>query len=144
MQSQHVIATVKHFAANNQETNRGSVDVKVSDKALNEIYYPAFKSAVQNAGVGAVMCSYNRVNGDYACENGALLSTALGHAWGFVGFVMSDWGATHSTAKAANAGLDVEMPGARTAPVTSATRSRPPCSRAQSQCGAWTRWSATS
>src|SRR3954469_7326766 len=111
VQSKHVIATVKHFAANNQEVNRNSIDVKVSDKALNEIYYPAFKSAVQKAGVGAVMCSYNRVNGGYACENGALLSQALKQAWGFVGFVMSDWGATHSTAKAANAGLDAEMPG---------------------------------
>src|SRR4051812_29675682 len=112
IQSQHVMATVKHFAANNQEVLRGSINVNVSDQALHEIYFPAFEAAVKDAHVGAVMCSYNRLNGDYACENGALLNTTLRQLWNFTGMVVSDWEATHSTAKAANAGLDVEMPGA--------------------------------
>jgi beta-glucosidase len=110
IQSQHVIATVKHFAANNQETLRGSIDVQVGERTQQEIYFPAFEAAVKDADVAAVMCSYNRLNGDYACENAALLSTALRDMWNFAGFVVSDWGATHSTAQAANAGLDVEMP----------------------------------
>jgi len=110
VQSQHVIATVKHFAANNQETLRGSIDVQVGERTEQEIYFPAFEAAVKDAHVGAVMCSYNRLNGDYACENGALLATALRDMWNFAGFVVSDWGATHSTAMAVNAGLDVEMP----------------------------------
>ena len=107
-----MIATVKHFAANNQEVLRDSINANVSDQALHEIYFPAFEAAVKDAHVGSVMCSYNRLNGDYACENGALLTTALRNLWHFAGFVVSDWGATHSTAKAANAGLDLEMPGA--------------------------------
>src|SRR4051794_12343627 len=110
VQGQHVLATVKHFAANNQETLRGSIDVRVGERAQQEIYFPAFEAAVKDADVGSVMCSYNRLNGDYACENGALLTTALRDMWNFAGFVVSDWGATHSTANAANAGLDVEMP----------------------------------
>src|SRR4051812_46094032 len=110
VQGQHVIATVKHFAANNQETLRGSIDVQVGERTEQEIYFPAFEAAVKDADVGAVMCSYKRLNGDYACENAALLTTALRGMWDFAGFVVSDWGATHSTAKAANAGLDLEMP----------------------------------
>src|SRR4051794_39600608 len=110
VQGQHVLATVKHFAANNQETLRGSIDVRVGERTQQEIYFPAFEAAVKDAHVGSVMCSYNRLNGDYACENAALLSTALRDMWNFAGFVVSDWGATHSTANAANAGLDVEMP----------------------------------
>ncbi len=112
IQSQHVIATVKHFAANNQEVQRDGINANVSDQALHEIYFPAFEAAVEDAHVGSVMCSYNRLNGDYACENGDLLTTALRTLWHFAGFVVSDWGATHSTARAANAGLDLEMPGA--------------------------------
>ena len=71
----------------------------------------AFEIAIKDAGIGAVMCSYNRINGDYACENDYLLNEVLKKEWGFKGFVLSDWGATHSTTKAAMAGLDIEMPG---------------------------------
>ncbi|WP_169542241.1 glycoside hydrolase family 3 C-terminal domain-containing protein [Solirubrobacter soli] len=110
-QSQHVIATVKHFVANNQEVLRSHINVVAGQRALHEIYDPAFKMAVQDAGVGAVMCSYNRINGTYACENGQELTDALRDAWGFDGLVMSDWGAVHSTVKSARAGLDLEMPG---------------------------------
>ncbi|MDX6258309.1 MAG: beta-glucosidase [Frankiales bacterium] len=112
IQSQHVIATVKHFVANNQEVLRSSIDTIVSQRALQEIYEPAFRAAVQTAKVGAVMCSYNRVNGSYACENAADLTDTLREAWKFDGMVMSDWAALHSTVKAARSGLDLEMPGA--------------------------------
>jgi beta-glucosidase len=115
IQGNHVIATPKHFVANNQETGRfssataASVDEKVSQRALQEIYYPGFKAAVQQGRAGAVMCSYNQINGAYGCENPQTLST-LEKQWGWNGFVMSDWFATHSTVVAANAGLDMEMP----------------------------------
>ena len=108
MQSQKVVATAKHFVGNEQETNRMGVDSQIDERALHEIYYAPFEAAV-NAGVGAVMCSYNRLNGSYACENSASLAD-LKVGMGFMGFVMSDWGATHSTVEAANRGLDMEMP----------------------------------
>jgi beta-glucosidase len=111
IQSQGVIATVKHYAANNQETRRNSIDVKVSERALREIYLPAFQAAVVEGGVGAVMCSYNRLGGTFACEHPWLLTDLLKREWGFGGFVMSDWFATRSTETAATAGLDMEMPG---------------------------------
>jgi beta-glucosidase len=111
IQSQNVVATVKHFAAKTQEANLNGNE-QIGEQALHEIYYPAFESAVTDAHVGAVMCAYNGVNGDYSCENADLLTKALRDLWSFAGFVVSDWGATHSTVKAANAGLDVEMPGA--------------------------------
>jgi beta-glucosidase len=110
VQSQNVLASVKHFACNNQEWERNHVDVKISDRALNEIFLPAFKAAVQEAGVWTVMCAYNKVNGHYCSENETLLTDILKKEWGFTGFVVSDWGATHSTIGAANAGLDLEMP----------------------------------
>lgn len=109
VQSQHVIATVKHFDANNQETNRATVDEIISPRALAEIYQPAFDAAVNQGGAGAVMCSYNQVNGAYACQNGPLLRTDLDGTMGFKGFVMSDWGATHSTVASARNGMDMEM-----------------------------------
>jgi beta-glucosidase len=109
VQSQHVIATVKHFDANNQEANRSAVDEKISQRALAEIYQPAFAAAVQKGHVGAAMCSYNKVNGAYACQNKPLLRHDLDGRMGFPGFVMSDWGATHSTVPAARNGLDMEM-----------------------------------
>jgi beta-glucosidase len=112
VQSNHVIATVKHFVANNQEVLRSHINAVVSQRALQEIYEPAFYAAVTKGGVGAVMCSYNRVNGTYACENGEELTDTLRDAWNFDGLVMSDWGALHSTVQAAKAGLDLEMPGA--------------------------------
>lgn len=110
IQSQHVIAAVKHFAVNNQEVLRDSVDVRVPPRALHEIYLPAFRAAVQDAGAGAVVCSYNRVGGTHACENADLLTRTLKDAWAFDGFVLSDWMATHSTVGSASAGLDLEMP----------------------------------
>jgi beta-glucosidase len=110
VQSAGVIATVKHYIGNDQETLRNSIDVQVSQRALAEIYDPAFQSAV-NAGVGAVMCSYNQVNGSYACQNSQTLSDTLDSVMNFKGFVMSDWGATHSTVASVDAGLDMNMPG---------------------------------
>lgn len=109
VQSQHVIATVKHYDANNQETNRGLIDELIANRTLHEIYQPAFDAAVTQGGAGAVMCSYNKVNNAYACQNGPLLNTDLKGQMGFQGFVMSDWGATHSTVASALNGLDMEM-----------------------------------
>ncbi|MCW2772638.1 MAG: hypothetical protein JWN91_964 [Nocardioides sp.] len=111
IQHNHVIATPKHFVANNQEVERSSINVVASKKARKEIYEPAFNASV-NAGAGAIMCSYNRIGGDYACENARELIGTLRRAWHFDGMVMSDWGALHSTVKAARSGLDLEMPGA--------------------------------
>ena len=118
IQSQHVIATPKHFVANNQETYRlgvnpdgNNVNENISARALNEIYFPAFKAAVQQGGAGAVMCAYIQVYGDFSCQNGDLLASALKAAWQFDGFVVSDWFlAVKDTVLAANAGLDMEMP----------------------------------
>jgi beta-glucosidase len=110
VQSQGVIAVAKHFVANTQETARRSLNAVIPRRAEAEIYEPPFKAAV-DAGVGAVMCSYNRINGSYSCEDADSLVETLQRAWRFRGFVMSDWGATHSTAFAAYAGLDMQMPG---------------------------------
>jgi beta-glucosidase len=111
IQGKHVIATPKHFVANNQEVLRSHINVVAAQRTLQEIYHPAFKMAVQDAKAGAVMCSYNRVNGTYACENAQELTDTLRDAWRFDGLVMSDWGAVHSTVKSARSGLDLEMPG---------------------------------
>jgi beta-glucosidase len=110
VQGQGVLATVKHYAVNNQETDRKNVSAEVDARALHEIYLPAFEAAVKQAQVGSVMCAYNQVNGIYACEHPALLGEILRKQWGFRGLVMSDWGATHSLAPALRAGLDLEMP----------------------------------
>src|SRR3984885_5459508 len=110
VQSAGVIATAKHYIGNDQETLRNSIDVQVSQRALAEIYDPAFQASV-NAGVGAVMCSYNQVNGSYHCQNSQTLSDTLDSVMKFKGFVMSDWGATQSTAGSVDAGLDMNMPG---------------------------------
>ncbi len=110
VQSEGVAATVKHFAANNQEFERMFTDVRVSERALNEIYLPAFKAAVKEAGVLCVMAAYNKVNGAYCSENHYLLNQKLKDDWGFNGLVMSDWGAVHSTIPTAQDGLDLEMP----------------------------------
>jgi beta-glucosidase len=104
------MATVKHFIANNQESQRFTINEDVGPRALHEIYMPAFKAAVQQAHSAAVMCAYPRVNGTYNCENAPLLNDVLIKEWHFDGFVMSDWGATHSTVPSALAGLDLEMP----------------------------------
>jgi beta-glucosidase len=110
VQGERVIATVKHFACNNQEHERLNINVEVDERALNEIYLPAFKAAVTEAGVWGVMSAYNKLNGAFASENGPLLTGLLKERWGFRGFVLSDWGAVHSVAPTVNAGLDLEMP----------------------------------
>jgi beta-glucosidase len=110
VQKEGVAATVKHFAANNEEIDRMYVDVMVSRRALNEIYFPAFKAAVQEAGVLCVMGAYNKVNGVYCCENDYLLKEVLRNEWKFKGMIMSDWWATHSAIPTAIGGLDIEMP----------------------------------
>jgi len=117
LQGEGVIATVKHYAANNQEFRRNTVNVKVDERTLHEIYLPAFQAAVEEAGVLSVMSSYNKVNGAWAAENPYLLTDILKKKWGFKGFVVSDWASTHSTEATVNAGLDVEMPGASTMPM---------------------------
>jgi beta-glucosidase len=113
VQSTGTMAQVKHFAVYNQETNRNTPadNAVVSTQALQEIYLPAFQDAVQQGAASSVMCSYSTVNGTYACQNPYLLTTVLRQQFGFPGFVTSDWGATHSTAASANAGLDMDMPG---------------------------------
>ncbi|MFZ1930758.1 MAG: glycoside hydrolase family 3 C-terminal domain-containing protein [Candidatus Sulfotelmatobacter sp.] len=111
VQSEGVIATVKHFAANNQEFERHRINAVVDERALHEIYFPAFKAAVQEAGVWSVMSAYNKLNGVYCAEDAALLKDVLQKQWGFKGFVVSDWGSTYSTAGTVNAGMDLEMPG---------------------------------
>ena len=110
IQRRGVIADAKHFAANNQETDRAFNDMEVRERALREIYLPGFEAAVTRAGVLSAMCAYNRVNGAYACQKKALMTKILDRQWGFRGLVMSDWAATHSSATSANAGLDLEMP----------------------------------
>ena len=108
IQSNNIISTLKHYAFNDQETDRFTVDVKVADPAARQSDLLAFQFAREIGQPGSVMCSYNRVNGAYACENDWLLNQVLKTDWGFKGYVMSDWGATHSTVPAANAGLDQE------------------------------------
>ncbi len=110
VQSKGVAATVKHYAANNQEYQRMFVDARIDERALNEIYLPAFKAAVEEAHVLTVMAAYNKVNGRYCTENGYLLNTKLKHDWGFKGIVMSDWGAVHSSLPVMEGGMDLEMP----------------------------------
>jgi len=110
IQSQGIIATAKHYIDNDQETNRMSINSVVDNRTQHEIYLPPFKAAVQ-AGVGAVMCSYNVVNGTYACENPTTQNSWLKSELAFTGFIMSDWGATHSTVASAVNGLDMDMPG---------------------------------
>ena len=110
VQSQGVVATVKHFAANNQEINRRNINVVVSERALREIYLPAFEAAVRVAKVGAMMDAYNKVNGQYCTENRFLNDCVLKAEWGFDGVLMSDWGATHSALGPIRHGLDLEMP----------------------------------
>jgi beta-glucosidase len=111
IQSKDVVATVKHFACNNQEYDRLSISSTLDERTLNEIYLPAFKAAVQEANCYAVMGAYNKVNGYHACSNYSLLTEILKNKWGFKGFVMSDWGAVHGCAPYLSAGLDIEMPG---------------------------------
>jgi len=109
-QAQHVIGDIKHYAVNDQESGRNEVDSIISKRVLRESDLLAFEIGVGIADPGAVMCSYNSLNGDFACENKYLLTDVLKKEWGFKGFVVSDWGGTHSTVKASAAGLDNEEP----------------------------------
>lgn len=108
VQSNNIVATVKHFVLNSQETGRTILDARIDETALRESDLLAFEIAIAEGKPGSVMCAYNRTNGDYACENRFLLTDVLRGEWHYPGFVMSDWGAVHSTEKAANAGLDQE------------------------------------
>ncbi len=110
VQSQNVIACVKHFAVNNQEWNRFIVNVDLSERALREIYFPAFKATVQEGGALSIMAAYNQFRGVFCCSNHYLLSDVLRKDWGFKGFVVSDWGGVHNTVQTALSGLDLEMP----------------------------------
>ena len=109
IQSQHIAACVKHFAVNNQEVERGRVNVNIDERALREIYLPAFKAAIIEGDAWTIMSAYNKLRGVYCSENDYLLNKVLRGEWGFKGIVISDWGGTHSTVKAANNGLDLEM-----------------------------------
>ena len=109
VQSQDVAACVKHFAANNQETLRSRIDVIMDERTLREIYLKAFKASITEGRAFSIMGAYNRLLGDYCCENSFLLNEILKKEWGFRGAVISDWSATKSTVKAAESGLDIEM-----------------------------------
>ncbi len=109
MQQNGVAACVKHYALNNQEKWRGHIDVELSDRALHEIYLPAFKAAVEDGGVWSIMGSYNKVRGQHACHNELLLNKILKGDWNFDGVVVTDWGGCHDTREAALNGLDLEM-----------------------------------
>jgi len=110
MQAEKVIATPKHFACNNQENDRGKTDVQIGERTLREFYLPHFKAAIQEGGAWSIMSAYNRVNDTYCTANRHLQRDILKGEWGFKGFIMSDWGACHTTYAAINGGLDVEMP----------------------------------
>jgi beta-glucosidase len=112
VQDQGVMSQVKHWAVYNQESNRNTPadDAIIGQRAMHEIYMPQFEAAVKQGGAASVMCSYSTINGQYACENSDIMNV-LDQRWHFPGFITSDWGATHSTAASALAGLDMEMPG---------------------------------
>ena len=109
LQNNDVMACVKHFAANNQETNRDIYDVQMDERTLREIYLPAFEAAVKEGKAYSIMGAYNKFRGDYLCENNYMLNTILRDEWGFKGVVVSDWAAVHSTVKTLKNGLDIEM-----------------------------------
>jgi beta-glucosidase len=113
VQSEDVVATIKHYAVNDAEYDRMHENAIVSQRALREIYLPVFEAAVKQAHVGAVMDAYNRVNGEYCTANKFLDTDVLKKQWGFKGILMSDWGAAHNGIEDANAGLDLEMPSPR-------------------------------
>ena len=110
VQEEGIGATVKHFDANNQEFHRHTIDEKIDERTLREIYFPAFKAAVQRAHSAALMASYNQVNGQFAAANHFLLNTVLRKEWGYKGLIMSDWGAVHATFPTVNNAEDLEMP----------------------------------
>ncbi|WP_163398476.1 glycoside hydrolase family 3 C-terminal domain-containing protein [Flavobacterium fluviatile] len=109
LQDNDIMACVKHFAANNQETNRDFVDVQIDERTLREIYLPAFEAAVKEGKAYSIMGAYNKFRGEYLCENDYMLNKILRDEWGFKGVVVSDWAAVHSTVKSLESGLDIEM-----------------------------------
>ncbi|SFJ21655.1 glycoside hydrolase family 3 protein [Caulobacter sp. UNC279MFTsu5.1] len=111
IQSNAIVSTIKHYALNAQETGRFVLDARIGEADLRTSDLLAFQFAIEDSDPHSVMCAYNRVNGDYACENDFLLNKVLKQDWGYKSYVMSDWGATHSGAKAINAGLDQESAG---------------------------------
>ena len=111
LQAQHVLGDIKHYALNDQESGRNAVNISIDKRAARESDLLAFEIGLQESDAAAVMCSYNRLDGDYACENKYLLTDVLKKDWNFKGFVLSDWGAAHSTEKASAAGMDHEQPG---------------------------------
>ncbi|MEH0194210.1 glycoside hydrolase family 3 C-terminal domain-containing protein [Caulobacter sp. CCNWLY153] len=110
MQSRNVVSTIKHYALNDQESGRGVLDARIAQGAARESDLLAFEIAIQRGRPGAVMCSYNKVNGDHACENDWLLNRVLKGDWGYRGWVMSDWGGVHDMRKAVASGLDQQSP----------------------------------
>lgn len=110
LQSRNIGVSVKHFAANSQENRRMSTSANVDERTLREIYFPAFEKVVKDGKAWTVMCSYNRINGEYSSENRWLLTDVLRREWGFDGYVVSDWGAVSDRVKGVHAGLDLEMP----------------------------------
>ncbi|MCK4991930.1 MAG: glycoside hydrolase family 3 protein, partial [Bacteroidales bacterium] len=110
VQSINVITCTKHFVANNQEWNRFDVSAEMDERTLREIYFPAFKAAIQEGDTWTIMAAYNMFRGTYACENRYLLTDVLKDDWGFTGIAISDWGGARSTVPMANSGLDLEMP----------------------------------
>jgi beta-glucosidase len=111
VQSNHIMGDIKHYVLNDQETGRNTLNAVLNKRSMQETDLLAFQIAIEMAKPAGVMCSYNKVNGDYACENDYTLNEVLKKDWGFKGFVLSDWSGTHSTVKAALAGLDMEQPG---------------------------------
>jgi beta-glucosidase len=111
LQAQHVIGDIKHYALNDQESGRNAVNITIDKRAARETDLLAFEIGLQDSDAAAVMCSYNRLDGVYACENKYLLTDVLKKDWNFKGFVLSDWGGTHSTERASAAGMDHEEPG---------------------------------
>jgi beta-glucosidase len=110
VQDNGVAVCLKHFALNNQENNRGTVNVIIGERAMREIYLPPFRAAVEEADAYGVMAAYNKVDGWWCAENDMLLNKILRDEWGFAGMVISDWGGTHSTVNSIKNGLNVEMP----------------------------------
>jgi len=111
IQAQHVLGDIKHYALNDQESGRNAVNITIDKRAARESDLLAFEIGIEESDVAAVMCSYNRLDGDYACENKYLLNDVLKRDWNYKGFVISDWGAAHSVEKASAAGMDHEQPG---------------------------------